>query len=155
MTWKFDGYSKSDIVLSPNNRLDHKSPIYFFMDRFEYFFFFDLEIWWGFQIRYCTLPQIPQWTTKVLFLVYGPIWIFFFSLIWKVDGDSKSDIEVYLKWLSKPQEFVIMIRCKINFDIFDTLWYLQLFYTCQYSSHHLISWTSFLWMLSFLFYIIE
>ena len=39
------------------------------------------------------------------------------SLTWKFDGDSKSDIEVYLKWLSEPQKFVIMIRCKIIFDI--------------------------------------
>ena len=28
---------------------------------------------------------------------------------------------------------------------------MQLIYTCQYSSDHLISWTSFLWMLSFFF----
>ena len=40
-------------------------------------FFFYLEIRWGFQIRYCTLLQIPHWTTKVQFLVYGPIWIIF------------------------------------------------------------------------------
>ena len=30
---------------------------------------------------------------------------------------------------------------------------MQIFYTCQYSSNHLISWTSFLWMLSFLYLI--
>ena len=36
----------------------------------------------------------------------------------------------------------------INFDI---LQYLQLFYICQNSSDHPISWTSFLWMMSFLF----
>ena len=29
---------------------------------------------------------------------------------------------------------------------------MQLIYTCQYSSDHLISWTSFLWMLSCFFY---
>ena len=38
LTWKFDGDSKSDIVLSPNDSLDHKGPISLFMDRFEYFF---------------------------------------------------------------------------------------------------------------------
>ena len=39
-----------------------------FLDLFEYFFFFDLEIWWGFIIRYCTFPQMNLWTTKVQFL---------------------------------------------------------------------------------------
>ncbi len=54
LTWKFDGDSKSDIVLSPNDCLDHVSQISLFMDRFQWFFLFELEIWWGFQIRYCT-----------------------------------------------------------------------------------------------------
>ena len=64
----------------------------------------------------------------------------FFSLTWKFDGDSKSDIEVYLNCLSKPLKpnfistkyffqlesinFGIVIRCKINFDI---IWYSVLF----------------------------
>ena len=55
LTWKFDGDSKSDIAFSPNKCPDHNSPISFIMERFEYFFFFDLEIWWGFQIRYFEL----------------------------------------------------------------------------------------------------
>ncbi len=47
--------------------------------------------------------------------------------------------------------FGIMILRKINFDI---IWYSVIFAAtlyCQYSSDHLICWTSFLWMLSFLF----
>ncbi len=48
----------------------------------------------------------------------------FFCLTLKFDGDSKSDIEVYLKLLSEPQKFVIMIRCKVNFDI---IWYSVIF----------------------------
>ena len=44
--------------------------------------------------------------------------------------------------------FVIMIRCKINFDI---IWYTVIFAANLYLSILvLISWTSFLWMLSFL-----
>ena len=41
--------------------------------------------------------------------------IFFLGL--EINGDSKSDIVLYLKWLTGPHKFVIMIRCKINFDI--------------------------------------
>ena len=114
LTWKFDGDSKSDIVLSPNDSQDHKCPISLFMDRFELFFFY-LETRWGFQIKYCTFPQMTNWTTKVHFLVYGPIWIIFFSFAWKFDGDSKSDIVLSLKWLTGPQ--------KSNF-----FWYLELRY---------------------------
>jgi len=91
-TWKFYGDSKSDIVLSPNDCLDHKSPISLFMDLFEYYFF---------------------------------------SLIWKFDGDSKSDIVLHLKWFTGPQKFVVMIRCKINFDI---IWYTVIFAANLYLS---------------------
>ena len=38
LTWNFDWDSKFDIVLSPNDCLDHKSQILLFLDRFEYFF---------------------------------------------------------------------------------------------------------------------
>ncbi len=55
MSWNFDWDSIFDIVLSQNDCLDHKSQISLFLDRFEYFFFFDLEIRWGFQIRYFEL----------------------------------------------------------------------------------------------------
>ena len=34
LTWKFDGDSKSDMVLSPNDCLDHKSPIWIFWTSF-------------------------------------------------------------------------------------------------------------------------
>ncbi len=107
----------------------------------------------GFQIWFCNLPQMTRSLDhKVQFLVYGPIWLILFSFTWKLDGDSKSDIVLYLKWLTGTQKFVIMIRCKINFNM---IWYsvkkFQLIYTCQYSSYHLVSWTSFLWNLSFLF----
>ena len=37
-----------------------------------------MDIRWGFQIRYCTFPQMTHWTREVQFLVYGPI--FFFDL---------------------------------------------------------------------------
>ena len=66
------------------------------MDQFEYFFL-DFEIRWGFQIRYFTLPKMTHWITKVQFPCLWTNLNIFFSLIWKVDGDSKSDIEVYLK----------------------------------------------------------
>ena len=51
------------------------------MDRFQ-FFFFDLEIRWEFQIRYCSLPKMILLTTKVQFPC---LWtdfkqIFFFQL---------------------------------------------------------------------------
>ena len=107
-----------------NDSLDHKFPISLFIDWFEYIFFLWLKIRWGFQIRYCTLLQITHWTTELQFLVYRPIWIIFFSFTWKFDWDSNSDIVLYLKWLSEPQNFVIMIRCKINFDI---IWYSVIF----------------------------
>ncbi len=71
---------KSDIVLTSNDSLGHKSPISCLLTDSNYFFL-DLEIWWGFQIRYCTFPQMTHWTTNVRFLVHGPIWIFFL-LLW-------------------------------------------------------------------------
>ena len=101
LIWKFNGDSRSDILLSPNDCLDNKSPISLFMDQFEYKKKIDLEIRWGFQIRYCT--QMTHWTTKVKFLVSGPIWIIYFFLIWKFDEDSKSDFVLYLKWFLGPQ----------------------------------------------------
>ncbi len=55
-----------------------------------------------------------------------------------------------IHWTTKV---LILIRCKINFNIIWYKKYLQLIYTCQYSSDLLISWTSFLWMLSFLFHV--
>ncbi len=76
-----------------------------------------MEIWWGFQIWYCTLPQIFHWTTKVQFLVYGLIWLIYFSLTWKIDADSKTEIELYLKWLTGPQKsnFLFMDRFEYFF----------------------------------------
>ena len=65
LTWKFDGDSNSDIVLYLKCITRQKSPISCLWTYLNYFFFFDLEIRWGFQIRYCTLPQITHWTTKV------------------------------------------------------------------------------------------
>ena len=85
LTWKFDGDSKSDIVLSPNDSLDHKSPISLFMDRFE----------------------------KKKFLWLG------------------NSMRIYLKWLTGPQKFVIMIRCKIDFDM---IWYSVMFGATLYLS---------------------
>ncbi len=59
----------------------------------------------------------------------------FFSLTWKFDGNFKFDILLYLKWLTGPQKsnflFVIMIRCKINFDI---IWYTVIFAANLYLS---------------------
>ena len=49
-----------------NDSLDHKSPISCFG---PILFFLDFEIRWGFQIRYCTFPQMTNWTTKVQFLL--------------------------------------------------------------------------------------
>ena len=62
------------------------------MDRFDNFVFFDLEIRWGFQIRYCTLPQMTHYKSPIS-LFMDPFDFFF---TWKFDGDSKSDIVVYL-----------------------------------------------------------
>ena len=119
---EFDGDSKSDIVLYSKWLTGLQESNFLFMDRFEYYFsFFDLEIRLGFQIRNNTLPQMIHWTTKIQFLVYGPIWPIFFSLTWKYDRDSKSNIVLYL---TGPQKFVIMILCKINFDI---IWYSVIF----------------------------
>ena len=93
------------------------SIILLFMDQFQYFFF-DLEIWWGFQIRYCTFPKWLSGPQKSNFLVYEPIWIIFFSLTLKFDGDSKSDIVPSLKCLTGPQKS----------------WYLELrLYECCHS----------------------
>ena len=55
----------------------------------------------------------------------------FFSLTWKFIGDSKSDIVLYLKWLTGPQKFVIMIFCKNNFDM---IWYSVIFAANLYLS---------------------
>ncbi len=54
----------------------------------------------------------------------------FYYATWKFDGDFKSDIVLYLKWLTGPQKIVIMIRCNINFNILVKIrliiWYLEL-----------------------------
>ncbi len=60
----------------------------------------------------------------------------------KVRPSARKSV-VYLRLLSEP--------LKPNFFDVDILWYLQLLYICQYPSDHLIIWTLFLWMLSFLF----
>ncbi len=79
---------------------------------------------------------------------------FFFSLTWSFDRDSTSDIVLYLKWLTGPKKVVIMIRCKIVSN-FDMIWYSVIFAANLYLS--IFVWssdirTSFLWMLSFLFW---
>ena len=94
LTWKFDG--DSDIVLSLKSLSDHKCPIFLFMDRLQYFFsFFDLEIRWEFQIRYCTFPQMTNWTTKVQFLLIcctsllmNVVILVYFIFRYKKGGDS-------------------------------------------------------------------
>ena len=53
------GIQNPILYFPSNDSLDPKSPISFLLTDFDNFFFFDLEIPWGFQIRYCTLPQIP------------------------------------------------------------------------------------------------
>ena len=135
------------------------------LDRFQYFFSFNLEILWSF--RFCTFlkwlsgpqksnfiiflwlgnlmgipnpilyfPQMTLWTTKVQFPC---LWTNLnnFSLTWKFDGDSKCDIVLYLKWLTGPQKFVIMIRCKFDFDI---IWYSAMFAANLYLSIFVWSW---------------
>ena len=69
-----------------------------------FFYFFDLEIWWRFQIRYYTFPQITLWPQMSNFLVYGPIWNFFFFDL-EIRWGFKTDIVLYLKWLTGPQKF--------------------------------------------------
>ena len=100
------------------------------MDRFEYFF----SLTWKFDVdsksdiilylKWLTGPQMSNFLIMDRFE-------YIFSLTWKFDGDSKSDIEVYLKWLTGPQKFVIMIRCKINFNI---IWYTIIFAANLYLS---------------------
>ena len=87
MTWKFYGDSKFDIVLSPNDSPDHNSPISLCLDQFEYFFFFDLEFWWGFKIRYCTFPKYSL-DHKSPISLFEDRFEYFFSLILKFDDDS-------------------------------------------------------------------
>ena len=70
-------------------------------------------------------------TTNVQFPCLWTDLNFFLSLTWKFAGDSKSDIVLYLKWLTGPQKFLIMICCKINFDI---IWYSVIFAANQYLS---------------------
>ena len=89
LTWKFDGDSKSDIVLSSNDSLDHKSPSKhddFGIFKLNFESFFDLEIWWGFQIRFCTFPKWLSGPKGSNFLVYGPIWIIFFLWLGNLMG---------------------------------------------------------------------
>ena len=72
------------------------------IDQFQPFFFFHLDIHWIFQIWYRTLPKMTIWTIKSNFLVYLPISTNFFPFTWILIGDYKSDIVVYLEWLSEP-----------------------------------------------------
>ena len=74
----------------------------------------DLEIWWGFQFRYCNIPHITQWITKCQFSCLWTDLNKTNSLTWKFDGDSKCDIVVYLKWLAEPQ--------KSNFLVYWPIW---------------------------------
>ncbi len=83
-------------------------------------------------------------TTNVQFLVDGPN--YFFSLTLKFDGDSKSDIEFHLKWISEPQKFVILIHCKINFEI---IWYSVIYSANLYSILSIFVWSSYI--LNFVF----
>ncbi len=70
LTWKFYEDSKSDIVLSLKSLSGPQmSNFLVYGPIWIIFFFFDLEIRWEFQIRYCTLPQMTNWTTKVQFLL--------------------------------------------------------------------------------------
>ena len=63
LTRKFDWDSKSDILLSLKWLSGpQKSNFLIYWPIWKIFFFFDLEIWLGFQIRYWSLPD---WTTKV------------------------------------------------------------------------------------------
>ncbi len=82
-------------------------------------FFFRLGKLMGNQNPILYFLQMTVWTTKVQFTAYGPIWIFFLSLIWKFDRDSKSDYVL--------QKFVIMI-------IFDIIWYAVIFAANLYLS---------------------
>ncbi len=58
--------------------------------------------------------------------------LIFFFFTWKFD-----DILLYLKWLTKLQKFVIIICCKINFDV---IWYSVIFSATLYLS--LFVWSS-------------
>ena len=119
------------LFFTSNGSLDHKSPNSCLWTDWNNFYFFDLEIRLGFQIRYCSLPQMTHWTTHVQFLVYGPIWIIIF--LWL--GNSMG-IPNLLYWSLTQmtlwaQKFVIMIRCKINNDI---IWYYVIFAANLYLS---------------------
>ncbi len=85
----------------------------------------------GIQNPILYFPQMTVWTTKVQFCCLWTDLNIFFSLILKLDGDSKSDIVLHLKWFTGPQKFVILIRCKINFDI---IWYTVIFAANLYLS---------------------
>ncbi len=69
-------------------------------------------------------PSNHFWTTDVQYPYLWTDFYIFSSLTWKFDRNSKSDIVLHLKWFTGPQRFMIMIRCKIDFDI---IWYTVIF----------------------------
>ncbi len=82
-----------------------------------------------------------HWTKKVQFLVYGPIWLFFFF-------DLEIRCGFHFRYWILPQithwnkKFVIMIRCKINFHI--------IYYTVISTTNLYLS--IFVWYLELRFY---
>ncbi len=88
------------------------------------FFFFDLENSMGIRnpILYFTSNASLDHNSPISCLLTDCN--ICFSLTWQFHGASKSDIVLYLKWLTGPKKVVIMIRCKINFDM---IWYSVIF----------------------------
>ena len=90
LSWKFDGDSKFDIVLSLKSLSDHKSPNSCLWTDLNNFFSLYWKLDGDSKNWYCTFPQMTQWTTKVQFFVYGPIWIIFFLWLENLMGIPNS-----------------------------------------------------------------
>ena len=77
------------------------------------FFFFDFEIWWGFQIWYCTFPKWLSGPQKSNFLVSRPIWIIFFLRLENLMG-IPNPILYFLQ--------ITLWRQKSNFFVYGPIW---------------------------------
>ncbi len=123
LTWKFYGDSKSDIVLSLNDSLDHKSQISLILDWFEYF---SSSLTWKFDgdskadiVFYLTCPTGGLQKSNFLFMGRFE---YFFSLTCKFDGVSRSDIVLYLKWLTGPQISNFLFMDWFEYFILEIRW---------------------------------
>ena len=77
-------------------------------------FSFHLEIQWRFKTWYRSLPKLTVWNSQTQLLclfVYVPISTKKNSFTCKFNGDSKSDIVVYLRLLSEQLKHNFFVCC--------------------------------------------